>query len=112
MARTARAVILVAMIMMIAGGARAAEMLTPADLGWLHGNLNLAGDSPALLELTVAQKARLHALIAHPYGGVDKKRQVVVQFLTEATDSSLQQAVDESTRAVAAPTEIGANQPR
>jgi hypothetical protein len=96
MAPGVRAAIFWAMLT-VAGAAHAAEILTPGDLGWLSGNLNLAGDSPALLVLTPVQKSRLHALIANRHTGPDRKRQAIVQFLTAATDGSLQQTLDEST---------------
>ncbi|HEX4113492.1 MAG TPA: hypothetical protein VH020_13245 [Stellaceae bacterium] len=114
MARTARAVILswaiLAGAILAAGAAYAADALTPGDLGWLRGNLNLAGDSPALLDLSAPQKTRLHALIANRRAGLDKKRQAIVQFLTEATDRSLDRALDDA----AMPPATGevANRPR
>jgi len=110
MANRACASILLLAVLTIAGTAWAADPLTTGDLGWLRGNLNLAGDSPAVLDLTAAQKSRLHALIA-ARGTIDRKRQAVVQFLTVATDRSLDRTLDAST--LPDPTgEMGANRPR
>ncbi|HEY5209255.1 MAG TPA: hypothetical protein VIJ42_07405 [Stellaceae bacterium] len=113
MARTAMAVWAMLAIGTATAAAQAAGALTAGDRGWLQGNLNLAGDSPALLELSPTQQARLHALIADRKAGPDRQRQNIVQFLTEATDRSLDHALDNTaTRPAGAPTELGANRPR
>ena len=110
MARLARSILVLAMLLAAAGGAHAADALTPSDLDWLRGSLNLAADSPALLTLSDAQKTRLHDLIA-ARTGADRKRQNVVQFLTGVAGGSLERTLDEARSAPPSP-EIGDNRPR
>jgi hypothetical protein len=111
MARLARAALIVVLLALaVATGADAADALTPGDLDWLRGSLNLAADSPALLTLDDAQKTRLHDLIAAKTGP-DRKRQTVVQFLTGVASGSLAHTLDAARGTPPSP-EIGENRPR
>lgn len=110
MARLARSILALLLLLAAANGARAADILTPSDLAWLRGSLNLAADSPALLTLNEAQKTRLHNLIA-ARTGPDRKRQNVVQFLTGTAGGSLERTLDSARVAPPSP-EMGENRPR
>jgi hypothetical protein len=74
----------------IAGPAAAQELPTAEDYRWLAQHLDIAKDDATVRGLTEAQRARLHALIAAPKIGDDKKRQDIVQFLVGATGEDLE----------------------
>jgi hypothetical protein len=111
MARAVRLMLIVMTILAATGAARAADALTAGDLGWLRDNLNLRADSPAVINLTDAQKTRLHGLVADGKGGGDRKRQTIVTFLSSAAGSSMEDTLDRA-RQSPAPKEIGENRPR
>lgn len=105
--RTALIILMVAIALASVDAAHAADALTAGDLRWLGSNLNLAGDSPALIDLTEAQQARLHAMIGQTRTGDDRKRQNVVMFLTGVVGGSIEHALEEA-RQPAEANEVGA----
>lgn len=92
--------------------ARAADALTPGDLAWLNDNLNLPADSPVIQTLSAAQRDRLHGLIDETRAGPDRKRQAIVNFITNIVGDSFENTLDQASRAPAQPTELGDNRAR
>ena len=90
--------VIVLLLSLAAGPSVAADPLTARDLGWLRSNLNLAADSPALLNLGDTQKRRLHALIEGSRTDPDRRRQNIVDFLTRAAGDSLEETLDQANR--------------
>lgn len=109
--RAARLALVVA-IALAAGAARAADALSPGDLAWLSGNLNLAADSPVLATMSDAQKARLHGLIDRARTGADRRRQDVVNFITRTVGDGFEETLQGARQAPATPTELGSNRTR
>jgi hypothetical protein len=86
--------VVILLSLLVAGTSFAADPLTARDLGWLAGNVSLRADSPVLLDLSDAQKRRLHGLIESGPADPDRRRQQVVDFLTGAVGDSLEEALD------------------
>ena len=105
MARIARGFVLMLAALAIVGSAHAAGALTDGDYGWLGANLTIARGNSTIVALTEAQQARLHALIGGGKGGVDRRRQAVVEFLNGAAGASIEQTLEQAQRPVAAPRE-------
>ncbi|MGH6981778.1 MAG: hypothetical protein ACREFC_11280 [Stellaceae bacterium] len=122
MARSATRLLVVLTLLAFAGAARAADGimpgnptrgdLTPADLAWLRDHLNLPADSPAVIDLTAAQKVRLHDLVADGKSGADRKRQAIVTFLAGAAGGSMEDTLDRARQPSAPSPEIGENRSR
>jgi len=96
MARSAAIVAIIIFMSLVAGAALANEALTPEDYQWLAANLTIAHNSPALQDLTEAQKSHLHALIGNSKATIDQKRQETTEFLTGVTGDSLENSLTRS----------------